>query len=39
MTIINGTGNLLYTNPQSQCPQQGVTQIMAKAYVIGALVR
>jgi Flp pilus assembly protein TadG len=38
MTIINGTGNLLYTNPQSQCPQQGVSQILAKAYVIGQLV-
>jgi hypothetical protein len=38
MTIINGTGNLLYANPQSQCAQQGVTQILAKAYVTGQLV-
>jgi Flp pilus assembly protein TadG len=37
-THVNGTGNIFYTNPQSQCAQQGVTQIMANAYVIGKLV-
>jgi Flp pilus assembly protein TadG len=37
-THVNGTGNVFYTNPQSQCAQQGVTQIMANAYVIGKLV-
>jgi hypothetical protein len=37
-TQVNGTGNIFYTNPQSQCAQQGVTQIMANAYVIGKLV-
>ena len=37
-TIVNGTGNIFYQNPQSQCAQQGVTQITAAAYVIGQLV-
>jgi len=37
-TQVNGTGNVFYANPQSQCAQQGVTQIMANAYVIGKLV-
>ncbi len=37
-THVNGTGNVFYVNPQSQCAQQGVTQITAAAYVVGELV-
>ena len=36
--LINGTGDLFYTNPQSQCAQQGVSSPTNAAYVIGQLV-
>ena len=35
---IKGTGDLFYVNPQAQCPQAGVSQILAPAGVIGKLV-
>ena len=36
--LVNGTGNLFYTNPTSQCPQQGANPPTNQAYVIGELV-
>ena len=36
--VVNGTGDLFYQNPQSECPLQGVTSPTNKAYVVGALV-
>jgi Flp pilus assembly protein TadG len=35
---VNGTGDLFYQNPQSECPLQGVTSPTNLAYVVGALV-
>jgi hypothetical protein len=35
---VDGTGDLFYSNPQSQCVQQGVTSPTNAAYVIGELV-
>ena len=35
---ITGTGNLFYTDPQSQCAKAGVTQVLEPAGVIGKLV-
>ena len=37
--LVNGTGDLFYTNAQSQCAQQGVISPTNQAYVVGALVR
>jgi len=36
--VVNGTGDLFYQNPQSECPLQGVTSPTNAAYVIGELV-
>ena len=36
--LVNGTGNLFYANPTSQCPQQGANPPTNQAYVIGELV-
>jgi hypothetical protein len=36
--LLSGTGDLFYTNAQSQCPQQGANSPTNKAYVVGALV-
>ncbi|MES2255437.1 MAG: pilus assembly protein TadG-related protein [Pseudomonadota bacterium] len=36
--LLSGTGDLFYTNAQSQCAQQGASSPTNKAYVVGALV-
>ncbi len=37
--LVSGTGDLFYTNAQSQCAQQGASSPTNQAYVVGALVR
>ena len=36
--LVSGTGDLFYTNAQSQCAQQGANSPTSQAYVVGALV-
>ncbi len=36
--LLSGTGDLFYTNAQSQCAQQGASSPTNQAYVVGALV-
>lgn len=36
--LVNGTGNLFYTNAQSECALQGAISPTNQAYVVGALV-